>query len=288
MTILYLNGQYCPLEKATISVLDRGFLFGDGVYEVIPVYQRQCYQLLPHLERLANSLKEIDCKNPYTVTQWTTIIDNIIAKNEQDNQTIYCQVSRGIEANRLHTYQSTTQASVMVMSQPLPTIPVQQHQQGIKAITLTDTRWQRCDIKAISLLANCLLKQKAYNAGAAEALLIRDGKVTEGAASNVYVVLNDVIYTAPANQFILAGITRQVLLTIAAQKKWPVKLQAIEKAQLLQAQEIWISSSTKEILPVTVLDNKPVGEGKPGPIWRQFYQAYQQQKSITGSGEGAR
>ena len=277
MADVFVNGTYLDAEAAHVSVFDRGFLLGDGVYEVIPAYHGQCFRLAGHLARLARSLAAVKMTNPYSDEQWQAIFENLIHRNGGGDQAVYMQVSRGV-AMRDHTFPEGVEPSVFAMSNPMATLPAHYHRDGVKAITLPDPRWQRCDIKAISLLPNSLLKQEAKEASAEEALLIRDGYLTEGAASNAYVIKNEVIYTAPASSHILSGITREVVIELAQQHGISIVESAVSEDTLKTADEIWISSSTKEIVPVTCLNGDAVGHGKPGPLWQKMNALYQQVK----------
>ncbi len=274
MNHVFLDGDFLPKEQAKVSVLDRGFLLGDGVYEVIPVYSGRCFQLSGHLIRLQNSLDGVRMTNPYSIEQWRDIIEELVTRNGGGNQSVYLQVTRGV-APRDHVFPEGVEPTAFVMSNPLQAVPEKYKKQGISAITLPDIRWQNCNIKAITLLPNSLLKQQAQDAGAQEALLIRDGYLTEGSASNAYAVIDSVIYTAPKDEKVLPGITRD--LVIATAKKAGISLveEAVSEAQLATADEIWVSSSTKEILPVTTLNDNAVGDGVPGVVWQKMDALYQ-------------
>ena len=277
MNGVYLNGEFLDAEKAKVSVFDRGFLLGDGVYEVIPVYAGKCFQLSSHLMRLQASLDGVKMKNPHSDRQWRQLLENLVEHNGGGDQSLYLQVTRGV-APRDHLFPQGVTPTVFAMSMPLSPMPEKYQKQGIAAITLNDIRWHRCDIKSISLLSNSLLKQQAQEAGAQEALLIRDGYLTEGAASNAYAVINGTIYTPPKDKQVLPGVTRDVLLALADNHGIPVIEQALSETELRQADEIWISSSTKEVLAVTTLDNQPVGDGLPGNVWQKMNALYQQYK----------
>jgi len=274
---VYLNGEFLASDQAKISVFDRGFLLGDGVYEVIPVYAGRSFQLMGHLRRLQSSLGGVRMQNPMSDTDWTNMISTLIEKNGGGDQSVYLQVTRGV-APRDHVFPTGVKPTAFAMSNPLQAVPEKYKQQGIAAITLPDIRWQNCNIKAITLLPNSLLKQQAQDAGAQEALLIRDGYLTEGAVSNAYAVIGGTIYTAPADEKVLPGITREVVLKLAAQGNIPVIEQAVSEIQLKQADEIWVSSSTKEVLPITRLNGQAVGDGLPGIVWKQIDALYQQYK----------
>lgn len=272
--IVYLNGEFLPLESAKISVLDRGFIFGDGVYEVLPVYNGQLFRLTEHLQRLENSLQAIRLANPLSRQQWIDILTTLVARNQSGDQSIYLQVTRG-PAKREHNFPQLVQPTVFIMSEATPVNPPSP---GVTAITCPDIRWQRCDIKSIALLANILLRQQAVDVGAVEAILIREGYVMEGAASNIFVVIDGIAMTPPKSQYILPGITRDLILEVMQANQLPYQEVAITEAQLRSADEIWVTSSVREILPITTLDENTVGSGKPGPIWSQVWQLYQNYK----------
>jgi D-alanine transaminase len=272
--IVYLNGEFLPLESAKISVLDRGFIFGDGVYEVLPVYNGRLFRLVEHLQRLDNSLQAIRLANPLSRKQWIDILTTLVAHNQGGDQSVYLQVTRG-PAKREHNFPQLIQPTVFIMTEVIQANPPSP---GVKAITCPDIRWQRCDIKAIALLANILLRQQAVDVGAVEAILIRDGYVMEGAASNIFVVIDGIAMTPPKSQYILPGITRDLILEVMQANQLPYREIAITEAQLRSADEIWVTSSVREILPITTLDEKIVGSGKPGPVWSQIWQLYQNYK----------
>lgn len=272
--IVYLNGKYVLLSHAHISVLDRGFTFGDGVYEVIPAYDKNLFRLQHHLQRLNDSLTAIKISNPLTAQQWQQSIEQLINNNPYDDQSIYLQVTRGI-APRDHRFPHKENPTVFMMTTPLEEQSSEMSVSGISAITLNDNRWKNCHIKSISLLANVLLLQEALDKGAKEAILLRDGYATEGAASNLFIVQNDCLITPPKGPLLLPGITRDLIVEIAQQQKICLKEQNISETELHNAQEIWVTSSTKEIAAVTRLDGKIIADGKPGPHWHKIMQAYQ-------------
>lgn len=280
MATVYLNDTFLPAEQAKVSVYDRGFLFGDGVYEVIPVYARQPFRLKAHLSRLQNSLDGIHLNNPFDDMQWTQLITQLIEQNEGDNQAVYIQVTRGV-APREHVFPEGVKPTIFMMSNPLSAVPESYRKHGIKAITVDDIRWQRCDIKAIALLPNTMMRQQAHEHGAGEAILIRDGVMTEGSASNSYAVFDGVIYTAAKDNTVLPGITRDFVLELAMEANIPVREESVKADRLTQADEIWISSSTRELLAVTTLDEQPVGHGEPGPLWQKLNELYQRHKLET-------
>ena len=281
--IVYLNGHYVVLQDACISVLDRGFIFGDGVYEVIPAYGRNLFRLSHHLDRLNNSLNAIRLKNPHTPEHWQQAIKQVIEKNSYDDQSVYLQVTRGI-APRDHTFPDQGSPTVLIMTSPLEGQATEIVKHGIKAVTLQDNRWQHCHIKSISLLPNVLLRQEALVKGAQEAILLRDGQATEGSASNLFIILDDCLITPPKGPLLLPGVTRDLVVEIARKQELCLKEQLVSETDLFRAVEIWLTSSTKEILPVTRLNDKIVGNGKPGPYWRQMINIYQAYKQALRSG----
>lgn len=282
MATVFLNGEFLAAENAQVSVLDRGFLLGDGVYEVIPVYNALPFRLKEHLQRLQRSLNGVRMANPYSDEKWADIIAQLVKQNGDGDQAVYLQVTRGV-APRDHVFPEGVEPTAFVMTNPIKPLPEWFKKDGIKAITVKDIRWAQCDIKAITLLPNSLLRQQAQDAGAQEALLIRDGYMTEGSASNSYAVIDGVIFTAPKDEKVLPGITRDLVLELADAAGIPYREEAVTAEQLKSAEEIWISSSTRELLPVTSLDGQPVGGGKPGPLWQQLdalYQRYKQEGKV--------
>lgn len=271
---VYLNGQYLPLSEAKISVMDRGFLFGDGVYEVIPAYSGKLFRLEDHLVRLDNSLKSIRIPNPHGREQWRNILTPLL-KPDLD-QSLYLQITRGVAPKRDHAFPENVQPTVFAMVSGIN--PYADHKNGVKAVSMEDSRWKLCDTKAITLLANVLLRQAAVDQGSAEALLFKDGYLTEGAASNAFAVINGILLTPPKSPAILSGITRDVILEIAHKNNIPAKEQNIAKADINSASEIWVTSSTREIIPIVDLDGEKIGDGKPGPLWKTFYQLFQDYK----------
>lgn len=284
MTV-YLNGKFMPIEEATIPVLDRGFIFGDGVYEVIPVYSRRAFRLSEHLKRLQSSLDGIRLPNPHSEAEWSKLISELIARNAGEDQYLYLHITRGV-AKRDHAFpQPPVKPTVFMMSSPLLHPAAELLASGVSAVTATDNRWLRCDIKAISLLPNVLLRQMAVDAGCAETILIRheadsgDGFMTEGAASNIFMIKNNVLNAPPKNNLMLPGITYDVVLELAAAHHIPFEVRKIRKDELFGADEILLTSSTREVMPITMLDDKAVGNGKPGPMFARLYSLYQNFKS---------
>ncbi len=282
MSIVYLNGDFMPADEAMIPVLDRGFIFGDGVYEVIPVYSGRLFRLEHHLERLENSLAGIRLAPPRSRDEWREILESLVEKNGDGDQSVYLQVTRGV-AKRDHGFPPEAEPTVFAMSNPMADPSATLHE-GIEAITVEDIRWKLCHIKSIALLPNILLRQQAIDAGAGEAILLRDGEVTEGAAANIFIVKDGVVITPPKSNLLLPGITRDLVVEICHANAIPCEERAVSEAELRDADEVWISSSTKEVVPVTKLDGKAVATGKPGPLWRQMLTLYQDYKQAVREG----
>jgi len=283
--IVYLNGDFKAISEACVSVLDRGFLFGDGVYEVIPAYGGNLLRLKSHLQRLQNSLDGIRLLNPLSNQQWTNMLHELVQKNTGEDQSIYLQVTRGVAAKRDHNFPDKVTPTIFAMSNVLLPMSRSKAEQGIEAVTLDDIRWRACNIKTTALLANTLLRQQATDKGAGEAILLRDGYATEGSASNIFVVIDGVIVTPPTSPLLLPGITRDLVLEQARTHDMPHQEREIREDELRNASEIWITSSTREVLPVLVLDGKPVGSGSAGPVWYQMIDNYQQYKQQLREGE---
>lgn len=278
--MIYLNGSFIPIEDARISVLDRGFIFGDGVYEVVPVYSRRPFRLTEHLQRLQDSLEGIRLRNPHSDVEWRGLLERIIASNECDDQYLYLHITRGV-APRNHAFPEDAMPTVFIMSTPLLVSPKELLAAGVSAITANDNRWLRCDIKATSLLPNVLLRQMAVDAGAVETLLLREGFLTEGSASNIFVVKDKMLLAPPKSYLMLPGITYDVVLELAVANDIPHEVREISEYEIRTAQELLLTSSTKEIMPITRLDGKLVGSGKPGTIFTQLYQLYQNYKATV-------
>lgn len=286
MSTIYLNGNFMPIEEACIPVLDRGFIFGDGVYELIPVYSRKPFRLDNHLQRLQHSFDGIRLNNPYSNLQWQDLLQQVIAHNDEDDQSIYLHVTRGI-AKRDHAFPQNTPPTVFIMSNPLLAPPQSLLTAGASAVTAIDNRWIRCDIKAISLLPNVLLRQLAVDANAIETILIRDNYLTEGAASNIFIVKDNILLAPPKSHLMLAGITYDVTLELAAENNMAHEIREITEDELRHADEILLTSSTKEIMAVTRLDGTQVGNGRPGNIFKQLHQLYQHYKTTIMRGNVA-
>ncbi len=269
--IAYVNGDYVALDQARVSVLDRGFLFADSVYEVIPVYDGRCYRLADHIARLQRSLAGIRLAHAHTPGHWTTLIETLVSRNGGGELSVYLQVTRGVAPWRDHRLPDHPEPTVVGFCQPRAAVSDGVLRRGIKAVTLADTRWQYCTIKSTALLANVLAADDARAAGATEALLTREGCVQEGTSSNVFGVINGELVTPALRDSILPGITRAARLELARPHDVPhAEVDDLTVAQIGAASEIWISSSTREIYPVTQLDDAPVGDGRPGPLWTQM------------------
>jgi D-alanine transaminase len=275
--IAYLNGEFLPLDQARVSVLDRGFIFGDGVYEVIPVYSRRPFRLPEHLARLQRSLYATRLANPMTDAEWSRLVNELVARHGAEDQSVYLQVTRGV-AKRDHAFPKEGRQTVFMMSSPLTTPARELVENGVACITAVDFRWLKCDVKSVSLLGNCLLRQSAADAGAAEVVLFRDGQLTEASASNIFVIRNGMLLSPPKNHLILPGITYDVVLELAAASGIAIELRGIPEEEVRSADEIWVTSSTKEVLAVVTLDGRPVGTGKPGPVFKRVHQAFQEFK----------
>jgi len=275
--MIYLNGKFMPIEEACIPVLDRGFIFGDGIYEVIPAYSRKPFRLAKHLNRLQHSLDGIRLQNPFSNADWRNLLEQVIAKNEGEDQYLYLHITRGV-AKRDHAFPVNVPPTIFIMSNPLPP-PAELLVSGASAITAIDNRWIRCDVKAISLLPNVLLRQLAVDVHAIETILIRDGFLTEGAASNIFVVKDEVLLAPPKSHLMLPGITYDVILELAAANQIAYEVREISETEIRKADEILLTSSTKEIMPITSLDNNSVGNGKPGAMFTQLHTLYQQYKA---------
>lgn len=309
-TQLYLNGQWLAPEDAQVSVMDRGFLFGDGVYEVIPVYSRHPFRLDQHLGRLGRSLDAIQIGNPHTQAEWTALVSHLAATAEWDDHSIYIQVTRGPMAVRNHVFPAEPVPTVLLLAEQM-NAPSTEQVAGVAAVSAADIRWLRCDIKSTSLLANCLLRQQAVAAGCAETVLFRDGFLTEGAAASIFVVRNGVLLAPIKNHLTLPGITYDVVLELAAANGLPVSVRDITEAETRTADELWLASSTREVLPIVQLDGVKVGRkrgcvehcsaplepagdatpavegmatgntwaGTPGPVFAAMYGWYQEYKT---------
>lgn len=282
MITAYVDGAYLPLAEARVSPMDRGFLFGDGAYEVIPVYSRRAFRLDEHVARLGNTLAAMRLANPHGADEWKAIILEIVARNPWDDQSVYLQVTRGADTKRNHAFPGPeVKPTVFLMSEPLITPSAEQLATGIAAVSAADIRWLRCDLKTVSMLANCLLRQHAIDHGCMETVLFRDSFLTEGAASSIFVCKDGVLLVPPKSHLMLPGITYDVVLELARSHGMKHEVREVLEAEVRSADELWMTSSTKEVLPITSLDGRAVGDGKPGPMGRQMYAWYQDFKNTV-------
>ena len=276
--VAYVNGAFVPVAEARVSVLDRGFLFADGVYEVVPAYAGKPFGLKEHLARLARSLRELRIPNPHAEAEWIALAEQLVAHNGGGDCMVYFQVTRGAPPRRGHAFPSDTPPTVVGLCNALPSPSEMALRDGVGAITRPDIRWGRCDIKSVSLLPNILATQAATEQSCNECILHRDGRVTEGASSNVFAVLGTSVVTPSKGPDILSGITRELLLEVLRAARVPVQERRLTLNELRSADEIWLTSSTREVLPVTKLDGDPVGGRKPGPVWKKAWALFQERK----------
>lgn len=278
--IIYLNGRYVPQDQAVVSVMDRGFLFGDGIYEVIPVFKGKCFGLDEHLARMNRSLTAIDIKNPHTTEDWKAILQTLLEQNDfaQGNCSIYCQITRGADDTREHTYPDDLVPTVVAFLKPMKKLSDEEIQKGFAAITTDDTRRRDCHVKSINLLPNVLDLQKAKKAGALEAILIRNGEVLECTSSNIFIVKDGKILTPPLSPYILSGTTRNKIIALAKAHDIPCEETKVMETDLENADEIWVTGCVKEICPIVTLNGKSVGVGKVGPLWHKMIDWYHASK----------
>ena len=266
----YLDGTLLPLAEARISPLDRGFLFADGVYEVIPVHRGRMFRLRQHLQRLEDSLAAIRLPNPHSMEEWAAIAGRVAATAGGAEMLVYLQVTRGAEFGRNHLFPRDTAPTVFAFASPYPAPAASVIERGLTAATLQDTRWSRCDIKSVALLANVLLRQEAADRGADEALLVRGGLLLEGSSSSVFLCIGGTLVTPPHDHRILPGTSRDAVLELA--EGWlPSQVCPLEAREIASCDELWIASAGRGVLPVTVVDGEPVGSGRPGPLWQAMY-----------------
>lgn len=284
--IAHFNGRLMPLEEIRISPLDRGFIFGDGVYEVIPVYDGVMLHGREHFERLLRSMKEIQLASPHPVDEWMRIARELLA-HHPGNVSVYIQVTRGVPPKRDHVMPRGLQPTIFMMVQPLVTPSKEAIENGVACVTHEDFRWTRCHIKSTSLLGNIMARQVSADAGATETILLRDGMLTEASSSNVFVVKGNVVAAPPQDHLILLGITYDLVTRLAKEGTVKLEIRPVTERQLRDADEIWLSSSTKEVLAVTKLDGKPVGSGKPGAVFRRMHALYQEYKKRLAAAKAA-
>lgn len=272
---VYLNGTMTPLSEAKVPVLDRGFIFGDGIYEVIPVYGHKLFRPEQHLARLFRGLAAVSIDNPHTERQWLDLVEEVVRLHPAADQLAYIQVTRGV-AKRVHAFpNSEPTPTVFIMSNPLIPLPATARENGVACVTMEDKRWLRCEIKSISLLGNVLAAQNAAANDANETIQFRDGFLTEGSASNVWIVKDGSLIGPPRDNLILEGIRYGLMEELCAADHIPFKTQRISRAEVFEADEVLLSSASKEILPVVTIDGKAIANGKPGPIYKKLYAAYQ-------------
>lgn len=277
---VYLNGSFVPLAEAKVSVLDRGFLFGDGIYELIPAYGGRPLRPAAHLARLRNSLDGIGMAAPLSDSDWPAVFERLLAAAPDADQSLYIQITRGAAPSRDHRFPTAAvPPTVLAMTKPLAPRNPALLTTGATVILRDDIRWLRCDIKAIALLANVMLREAAHQLGAEEALLVRDGNVVEGSTSNLFIVRDGLIITPPNGPLLLPGVTRDLTLELAAGAGMALAEQPVPLSDLLGADEVWLTSSTREVMPVTRVDDQPVGNGQPGPVWRRMDALYQDCKA---------
>ena len=282
--IIYLNGEYLPASAASVSVMDRGFLFGDGVYEVIPVFGDRLLRIDEHLQRLQHSLDRVSMPNPKSADEWKAAFENLLAKNPGADRGVYLQITRGAADYRDLAPPPDLRPTVFMMVSQLSPVDPQQLEKGIDAITVDDFRWHACDIKSISLIANVMMRIQASSAGVVDAILVRHGQATEGTASNVFVVKNGVLATPPKSHHLLPGITRDLVIELAENNGIDCVVRDIDRHELETADEIWLTSSTREIVPVVRLNGSAVGGGRAGVVWKRIITIYQQFKQELRDG----
>ncbi|KAI3589816.1 D-alanine aminotransferase [Cupriavidus sp. U2] len=276
--VVLLNGDLLPLSEARIPVLDRGFIFGDGIYEVIPMYNGKPFRGAQHLARLARSLAAIGIPNPHTESEWLAQIDRVVQANGMSDQMIYMQVTRGV-ARRAHAFPKEVTPTVLIMTNPMALPPAASVAQGVACVTMEDRRWLNCQIKSTSLLGNVLAAQVAAEAGVTEAIQFRDGMLTEASASNVWVVKQGRVAAPPKDNLILEGIRYGLMEELCAAMDISFEARRITREEVFGADEVMISSASKELLPVVTIDGTTIGTGKPGPVFERLYAAYQAAKA---------
>ena len=280
--LCYLNGEFMPLNQAKVSVLDRGFIFGDGVYEVVPVYGRKLFRFEEHLDRLDRSLGKVRIENPHERNQWLALARKLIAAQAAEDLLVYLQITRGV-AWRDHVMPTDIEPTVFMMATPMKPPTAEQRHHGVACVTARDFRWERADIKSVSLLGNVLARQMSADHGAVETVMFRDGFLTEASASNVWVVHEGALLGPPKSEHVLEGIRYELLRELCEEEGIAYNLRPIPETEVLAADELMLSSATKEVLAVTTLDGDPVGHGalrgKPGPVYARLFEAYQRAKT---------
>jgi D-alanine transaminase len=276
--LVYLNGAMTPLSEAKISVLDRGFIFGDGIYEVIPVYGRKMFRADQHLARLFRSLDAIGINNPHSKEEWLALIAKVMDAHEADDQMVYLQITRGV-AKRAHAYPKDVTPTVFIMTNPIVMPSAEAREHGVACVSMEDLRWLHCEIKSISLLGNVFAAQNAAENGVTETIQFRNGYLTEASSSNVWIVKDGVLMGPPKDNQILEGIRYALIEEICAANHIPFQARRITRDEVFAADEVMLSSATKEVLAVVKLDDQTIGNGLPGPIYKQLYAAYQLAKA---------
>lgn len=272
--LVYLNGAWSPLSEAKISVLDRGFIFGDGIYEVVPVYYRKPFRMSHHLARLERSLGALRIRNPHTLVEWEDLVRQLIDSSPADDQFVYLQVTRGV-AKRDHAFPTNdVTPTVFGMTSPFTRPDARQREQGVSVVSMPDERWLHCEIKSTSLLGNVLAKQYAVDHQAQEVVMFRDGFLSEGSSSNIWVVKDGAIIAPLKNHLILEGIRYGFIEGLAAARGLPIEIRPVTEAEVQAADELMLSSATKEILPIVSYNGQPVGTGKPGPVYARLRKEY--------------
>ncbi|MFT5590543.1 MAG: D-alanine transaminase [Bradyrhizobium sp.] len=276
--LVYLNGAMTPLSEAKIPVLDRGFIFGDGIYEVIPIYQRKLFRAEHHMARLFRSLTAIGITNPHTKDEWMALIDQVVSAHPADDQMVYLHITRGV-AKRAHAFPKDVTPTVFIMTNPIVLPSAAVRQAGVACVSMEDKRWLRCEIKSISLLGNVLAAQNAAEQDAVESIQFRDGFLTEASSSNVWIVKDGEVMGPPKDNLILEGIRYGLIEELCAAGGIALSARRITREEVFAADEVLLTSATKEVLPVSHIDGQPVGKGVPGPIYAKLYAAYQDAKA---------
>jgi len=276
--LVYLNGEMTPLSEAKISVLDRGFIFGDGVYEVVPIYQRKAFRAEQHIARLFRSLAAIEIDSPHTREEWMALVNQVSSAHPVEDQLVYIQVTRGV-AKRLHAFPKDTTPTVFIMTSHHTPPSSEVRAKGVACVSIEDKRWLRCEIKSISLLGNVLAAQYASEQSAVESIQFRDGFLTEGAACNVWIVKDGKLAGPPKDNLILEGIRYGLMEELCKAEGVPLEFRRITRDEVFSADEVILSSAGKEVLPVVRIDEQTIGSGKPGAIFGKLYAAYQLAKA---------
>jgi len=272
-SLCYLNGEFAPLASARVPVLDRGFIFGDGVYEVVPIYRKKPFRVEQHLARLHRSLAETRIENPHSPAEWRAIVERLVGAVAGQDLIVYIQVTRGV-AKRDFAFPAAVAPTVFAMVSPLTRPSTAQREQGLRAISTPDLRWLRCDIKSVSLLGAVLARQQAAERGLDEVVQHRDGRLTEGSASNIWLVKGGLVLAPPRDHLILEGIRYGFIQELCAQASIPFEVRILSMREVREADELMLSAATREVLPIVELDGRPVGDGRPGPVYRQLRRGY--------------